>query len=380
MNECRKSEGEHMANQWKNRKRFCLAGLLFLMMFLSVPVSAQAKWKQNSNGTYSYYKKGKLQRNRWVGDYYVNSKGVRHTGFLHKKGKWYFFTKTGTLLKSTWIKSGDDLYYAGPSGALLTDGKYKIGNYYYGFDKRGAQLRGKTVIDGKTYFFGLKKGQMQTKKWIKTGNKYYYYGKNGVMKTSQWVGKYYVNKHGARTKKVRDEEENNTGNNSANGGKPSNVPAPHCSVESTYYTHPVVDDQTLLSAIIYCESGNQPYKGQLAVGMVIMNRVYSPLFPSKTIREVVYEKTQFTPARDGSLQRALTNPLIITDSAKRAAAEVLAMYKDYTPGKTMYLNTGKKLVPFPYIFFMTKAAYQRLGLSSPYKKIGDHVFFTVWKY
>ncbi|MFR8547598.1 MAG: hypothetical protein ACLVEV_03075 [Lachnospiraceae bacterium] len=76
----------------------------------------------------------------------------------------------------------------------------------------------------------------------------------------------------------------------------------------------------------------------------------------------------------------MTNPLIITDSAKRAAAEVLAMYKDYTPGKTMYLNTGKKLVPFPYIFFMTKAAYQRLGLSSPYKKIGDHVFFTVWKY
>lgn len=379
------NEGERMLKQLKNKRQFLAAGTLFLMLLLCAPVTVQASWKQNSNGTYSYYKKGKLQRNRWVGDYYVNEKGVRHTGFLDKDGKRYFFKKDGTLLKSSWlrIRSGatQDVYYAGPSGALLTDGKYKIGSkgryYYYGFDKDGKQLRGKTVIDGKTYFFGLKLGQMQTKQWIRTGKKYYYYGKNGVMKTNQWVGKYYVNKKGARTNKVKDETENN----STSGGQnqASKVPAPHCAVESTYYTHPLVNDETLLAAIIYCESGNQPYKGQLAVGMVIMNRSKSPLFASDTIREVVYAKNQFTPARDGSLGRALADPSVVSAQSKRAAAEVIALYQDYTPGKTMYLNTGKKLIPFPYLFFMTDEAYNRLGLTSKYKQIKDHVFFTVWK-
>ena len=376
-----------MLKHTKNRRRLFAAGILFLMMLLCMPASAQAGWKQNSNGTYSYYKKGKLQRNRRVGEYYVNDKGVRHTGFLNKGGKRYFYKKDGTLLKSSWLRirhgAKQDVYYAGPTGALLTDGKYKIGSkgkyYYYGFDKEGKQLRGKTVIDGKTYFFGLKLGQMQTKKWIKTGKKYYYYGKNGVMKTNQWVGKYYVNKKGARTNKVKDETENNNKPDDGGQNNTSKVPAPHCAVESTYYTHPVVDDTTLLSAIIYCESGNQPYKGQLAVGMVIMNRSKSSLFPSKTVREVVYAKTQFAPARDGSLGRALANPAIISEQSKRAAAEVIEMYKDYTPGKTMYLNTGKKLIPFPYLFFMTDEAYNRLGMTSNYKQIKDHVFFTVWK-
>lgn len=376
-----------MLKHAKNRRRLFAVGILFFIMLLCMPVSAQAGWKQNPDGTYSYYKKGKLQKNCRVGDYYVNDKGVRHTGFLNKGGKRYFYKKDGTLLKSSWLRirhgAKQDVYYAGPTGALLTDGKYKIGSkgkyYYYGFDKEGKQLRGKTVIDGKTYFFGLKLGQMQTKKWIKTGKKYYYYGKNGVMKTNQWVGKYYVNKNGARTNKVKDETDNDNTSNGGGDSQASKVPAPHCAVESTYYKHPAADDTTLLAAIIYCEAGNQPYKGQLAVGMVIMNRTKSALFPSKTIREAVYEKNQFTPARDGSLGRALTNPAIVSAQAKRAAAEVIAMYKDYAPGKTMYLNTGKKLIPFPYLFFMTDEAYDRLGLTSKYKQIKDHVFFTVWK-
>ena len=32
-------------------------------------------------------------------------------------------------------------------------------------------------------------------------------------------------------------------------------------------------NQELLASIIYCEAGNQPYEGQVAVGAVIMNRV-----------------------------------------------------------------------------------------------------------
>ena len=43
-------------------------------------------------------------------------------------------------------------------------------------------------------------------------------------------------------------------------------------------------EQELLAALIYCEAGNQPYEGQVAVGAVVMNRVRSGSYPN-TISE-----------------------------------------------------------------------------------------------
>ena len=42
----------------------------------------------------------------------------------------------------------------------------------------------------------------------------------------------------------------------------------------------------MLSSIIYSESGNQVYAGKKAVGIVVMNRVKSSLFPN-TVSGVV---------------------------------------------------------------------------------------------
>ncbi len=50
-----------------------------------------------------------------------------------------------------------------------------------------------------------------------------------------------------------------------------------------------------LAAIIYLESGNQEYVGQVAVGAVVMNRVKSPYFPN-TIHDVIFAPGQFSPA------------------------------------------------------------------------------------
>lgn len=72
----------------------------------------------------------------------------------------------------------------------------------------------------------------------------------------------------------------------------------------------------LLAKIINAEAGNQPYKGKLAVGNVVMNRVASPKFPD-TIREVVYQKGQFSPVANGSINKKPNN-----DSIK-AAKEIL---------------------------------------------------------
>ena len=61
-------------------------------------------------------------------------------------------------------------------------------------------------------------------------------------------------------------------------------------------------NQELLASIIYCEAGNQPYEGQVAVGAVIMNRVKSGSYPN-SIEEVIYQSGQFGPAATGWLNR-----------------------------------------------------------------------------
>jgi len=63
-------------------------------------------------------------------------------------------------------------------------------------------------------------------------------------------------------------------------------------------------DRDLLAAIIYCEAGNQPYEGQLAVGAVVINRVLSSRYPN-TVSGVVYQPYQFSPAGSGRLALAL---------------------------------------------------------------------------
>ena len=64
-----------------------------------------------------------------------------------------------------------------------------------------------------------------------------------------------------------------------------------------------VDDLTLMAAIIYCEAGAEPYEAQLAVGAVIMNRLERGY--ASTLYGVIFQKGQFTPARNGKLARVI---------------------------------------------------------------------------
>lgn len=313
------------------------------------------------------------------------------------------------------------MYYAGENGALYTNGIYQVrGKYSYLFNSRGAVQKGRRTYKKKVYYFESQHGRMVTNQWVKTGGKYYYYGETGAMLKNQWVGRYYVGKTGLRLtstwkddcylgkngkayvglhkigkyyyyfdkttyKKVTNTTLTVKGTTYKFNGKGrgtitevNNVPATNVSVEDEYYTDPVVNDETLLSAIIYCEAGNQGYVGKKAVGLVIMNRQYSALFPDK-LREVIYQSMQFEPARNGALTKALKYPSIVDAETKTVAKEVLAMYENYKSGQSIYLTVDGKKQSFPYLFFMTLPAYNRLGLTSPYQQIKDHVFFSVWK-
>lgn len=96
------------------------------------------------------------------------------------------------------------------------------------------------------------------------------------------------------------------------------------------------DEQALLAAIIFCEAGNQPYEGQVAVGAVIMNRVRSGVYPN-SISEVIYQPGQFGPAMSGWLDSVLAGAGY-TDTAWQAAADALSGSNPI--GECLYFGCG----------------------------------------
>lgn len=94
-------------------------------------------------------------------------------------------------------------------------------------------------------------------------------------------------------------------------------------------------DRTLLANLIYCEAGNQPYAGQLAVGAVVINRVLSSVYPN-TVVGVIYQNKQFSPVGDGHLALALASDKA-TAACYKAADE--AMSGQTNVGTCVYFRT-----------------------------------------
>jgi len=70
-----------------------------------------------------------------------------------------------------------------------------------------------------------------------------------------------------------------------------------------YYNY---DDLFWMSRVIFAESGNQPLEGQIGVGIVVLNRVESPLY-SNTIFGVISQTNQFTTYGNGALANRTPN-------------------------------------------------------------------------
>lgn len=94
-------------------------------------------------------------------------------------------------------------------------------------------------------------------------------------------------------------------------------------------------DRYLLANLIYCEAGNQPYEGQIAVGAVVMNRVMSSVFPD-TVVGVIYQNKQFSPVASGRLALALAEDHA-TAACYRAADA--AMSGQTTVGNCLFFRT-----------------------------------------
>lgn len=78
-------------------------------------------------------------------------------------------------------------------------------------------------------------------------------------------------------------------------------------VESLVYSRDWdADDAYLLAKIAMAEAENQDTEGKALVICVVLNRVWSSGFPD-TIREVIYQKNQFSPVGNGRIDRVEPN-------------------------------------------------------------------------
>lgn len=96
------------------------------------------------------------------------------------------------------------------------------------------------------------------------------------------------------------------------------------------------EEQALLASIIFCEAGNQPYEGQVAVGAVILNRVKSGSYPN-SVAEVIYQPGQFGPAMTGWLDTVLVSGSY-TPTAMQAAVDAAAGSNPI--GDCLYFGNG----------------------------------------
>ena len=80
-------------------------------------------------------------------------------------------------------------------------------------------------------------------------------------------------------------------------------------------TKPASGDVYLLAQCIYSESRGEPYKGQVAVGAVVLNRVKSSAFPN-SISGVIYQKGAFSAVDDGQINLTPNGCLYYYNPAK----------------------------------------------------------------
>jgi spore germination cell wall hydrolase CwlJ-like protein len=121
----------------------------------------------------------------------------------------------------------------------------------------------------------------------------------------------------------------------------------------------------LMSCIISCEAIGEPYAGKLAVGIVVMNRLRSSKFPN-TVKGVIYERNQFSPAANGSLSKTLAK----YDSGKftsKYQKDCIKAAKKALSGTTKVTYNNKTVNMKSYLFFSVYLKGSRL-------KIGHHNF------
>ncbi|MEC9488200.1 MAG: spore cortex-lytic enzyme [Halanaerobium sp.] len=92
-------------------------------------------------------------------------------------------------------------------------------------------------------------------------------------------------------------------------------------------------DVNLLAHVVHAEAGSEPYRGKVAVGAVILNRVQDPRFPN-SLSGVIYQPLAFESVSNGIVNRPPSQESI------KAARSALNGW-DPTYGSVFFWNPSK---------------------------------------
>ncbi len=272
----------------KHRK----AGMILILALacMLIPcISGSAAWKNTASGRKYCLASGEYVKSQWYQVkkqwYYFDKNGKQKTGRFKTGGEYYYVKKYFGKVCSTQIGN----YYYGSDGKMVRDTWKKIRKHWFYFDKNGKIRYGRfETPDGKTYYCKKDTGRVSCL-WIDKR----YYDEDGVMAVCCWVNGSYVD---------------NTGKIIKGNKNPRNPATP--------------EEIRWLSAITYLEAGNQSYYGKKCVASVVMNRVNSNRFPN-TIKDVLFQSGQFTPAYNGTLSSLYYGKKAIQSQCVKAAKYVL---------------------------------------------------------
>ena len=231
------SDGRMVTNSWVDNNNYYVGS-----NGVWVRNAKKTGWIQSGSTWYHYNSQGQLERNRWIGDYWVGSDGKMVTnswvdnnkyyvgadglwvknaqkpGWAQKSGAWYHYDNKGNLTRNAWV--GD--YWLGSDGKMATNSWVDNNNYYVGKDglwernaKKPEEKKSGWVSSGGAWYYYNNQGQMVKNAWagdyylgsdgkmvVKSwiyDNAYkawYYLGNNGVYKRNTWVGDYWVGDNG----------------------------------------------------------------------------------------------------------------------------------------------------------------------------------------
>lgn len=97
------------------------------------------------------------------------------------------------------------------------------------------------------------------------------------------------------------------------------------------------EEYEVLSRIVEAEAGGEDMMGKILVANVVINRVNNPKFPN-TIKEVVFQKHQFSPISDGRY-----DSVTVSDDSREAATRALSG-EDYSQG-ALYFSARSQADP-----------------------------------
>lgn len=124
------------------------------------------------------------------------------------------------------------------------------------------------------------------------------------------------------------------------------------------------DEINLLSRLVKCEAGNEPFECKVLVCVVVFNRMYDSHFKN-TLSDVIYSSGQFTPAETGSLETATT-----TDDTDFAVKMALSLT----------YNEINELYGTDLMFFRAATQEKTFGVNKEYAfTVGKTDFYRLTK-